>query len=121
MKLIDLIMMKIKIAKFFLIFTLVLLSINTCFPNDYDCFEDSGPPAFITKIVASPLASDSVPASPEKESHYCICTMMCHTLFMSFNSIENFTSYLISHPEKYFYISQFYPEISYSLEKPPTV
>ena len=121
MKLIDLIMMKIKIAKFFLIFTLVLLSINTCFPNDYDCFEDNGPQALVNKVVANTHATDSAPSSSEKESHYCICSMTCHTLFMSFTSVEKFTSYVVSYPEKYLYISHFYPEVSYSLEKPPAV
>lgn len=108
-------MIKIKIVKFFLIFALALLSISTCFPNDYDCSEERGS-ELVVKVVEKTSSSNS-----EKESHYCICTMTCHTMFMSFTSFEKFTAYLIFNSKKFQHIPQFYPEISYSLEKPPTV
>lgn len=108
-------MIKIKIVKFFLIFALALLSVSNCFPNDYDCAEGSGS-ELIEKVVEK-----TSPSNSEKESHYCICTMTCHAMFMSFTSFEKFTAYLIFNSKQFQYIPQFYPEIFYSLEKPPTV
>lgn len=118
-------MIKIKIAKFILVFVLALVSINACYPSDFECADNSEVASVIKKEIAitqqAPTQESSQSKSSDSDTHYCLCTLTCHTMFMSFSPLNDFTSYVLSFPKEFQYISQFYPEISYSLEKPPTV
>lgn len=118
-------MIKIKIAKFILVFTLALVSINACYPSDFECADNNEIVSItkkeISKSPQAPVRESSQENSSDSDTHYCLCTLTCHTMFISFSTLNQFTSYVLSFSKDFQYISQIYPEISYSLEKPPTV
>lgn len=118
-------MIKIKFAKFILLFMLALVSINACYPSDYECADNKEIKVLDKKVNTSTKHESSekktVSSSSEKETHYCLCSLTCHTMFISLEVTKTFSAYYLDFPKEFQYTTQNYPEISYSLEKPPTV
>lgn len=120
-------MIKIKIAKFILVFTLALVSMSACYPSDYECMDNSEIKVLVKKEISSShqestnQKSESSSKSSDKDTHYCLCSLSCHSMFITFTALNNFTTFDLNFPKEFQYKAQIYPEISYSLEKPPTV
>jgi poly(A) polymerase Pap1 len=118
-------MIKIKFAKFILLFTLALVSINSCFPSDYEC-ADNEEFKVLEKITSTSNEHDSsakntTSNSTEKETHYCLCSLTCHTMFINLEVTKNLSVYFLDFSKEFEYTAQNYPQVTYSLEKPPTV
>jgi hypothetical protein len=119
-------MMKINFAKFILVLALALVGMNACYPSDFECADNN---EVVSKILkaASDLHNDAADKetsesnSSDKDAHYCLCSLTCHTMFLSNSNFENFTYIVFTFPKQFQYTPQFYPQVTSSLEKPPTV
>ena len=118
-------MIKIKIAKFILVFTLAMVSMSACYPSDFECMDNSEIIVKVKKDISSThqesKSESSKSNSSDKETHYCLCSLTCHSMFINFSTLNPFTVFDLTFPKKFQYKAQNYPEIFYSLEKPPTV
>lgn len=118
-------MIKIKFAKFILIFTLALVSISACYPSDFECMDNSEIVVKVKKEISSTHQESQEQSSQSdasgKDTHYCLCSLACHSMFINFTTLNSFVTFDFNFPKKFQYKAQNYPEISYSLEKPPTV
>jgi hypothetical protein len=117
-------MIKIKIAKFILVFTLAMVSMSACYPSDFECMDNSEIIVKVKKEVSSShqeAKSESSKSNSDQETHYCLCSLTCHSMFINFSTLNPFTTFDLNFPKEFQYTAQNYPEISYSLEKPPTV
>lgn len=116
-------MIKIKFTKFILLFTLALVSINACYPSDLECADNTE--IIIKEKISSShqhLSSEkSQTDTSDKESHHCLCSLTCHTMFFNFQSFNSLSTYVLNFSKDFGYTSLNYPEVSYSLEKPPKV
>lgn len=96
---------------------LVLTSMSVCFPNDVDCGDDHR----ASKVELTKEKESKTNYASSKESHHCVCSLSCHNMFFDLYSDtpENIAiSIFESNPV---YLITFYPQITLSLEKPPTV
>lgn len=117
-------MIKINFAKFILLFTLALVSVSACYPNDFECSDNSEILSSFKKDVVShqdSSAKQSQSSSSDSDNHYCVCSLSCHTMFINFSTSGPLMAYVLSFPKEFQYIAQNYPEVSYSLEKPPAI
>lgn len=117
-------MIKINFAKFILLFTLALVSVSACYPSDLECTDNSEIISSVKKDLVTHQESSTQNTqsnSLQSENHYCICSLSCHTMFFNFSSFNSFTAYILDFSKDFQYKAQNYPEVSYSLEKPPTV
>ena len=118
-------MMKTKLIKFMLLLTLALVSMSACYPSELGCADDQDAVLKIQKELTSThhetKAASSNAASDDKENHHCLCSLTCHTLFISLSSNEVVNPFIVNHHRPIQYQAKFYPEISISFEKPPTV
>ncbi|MEA9358378.1 hypothetical protein SHI21_19235 [Bacteriovorax sp. PP10] len=118
-------MIKIKFAKFILVFTLALVSMSACYPSDFECMDNGEIIVKVKKEVSTShqesRSESSQSNSSDQETHYCLCSLTCHSMFINFSTLNPFTAFDLNFPKEFQYKAQNYPEISYSLEKPPTV
>lgn len=119
-------MMKLNFTKLILVFALTFVGMNACYPSDYECADSN---QVVTKLVKSasdnhndaPVKEDSKTNSSDTDTHYCLCSLTCHTMFITRTNFENFTYVVLNFPKEFQYTPHFYPQVITSLEKPPTV
>ena len=105
--------MKKIITRFFVIFALVLTSINVHFSNDVECSDN----ACLTSSSTPAKTSNS---SGSQEDHHCF-GLSCNSLMASFSTVEVKSNVVIISQLPFSYKLSTYPEISLSTDKPPTV
>lgn len=105
--------MKKMIGQFFIILTLVLTSINVCFPNDVDCSDNA-----YSSSSTSPNKNSK--SSGAQEDHHCF-GMTCNILMTSFSNEVVQSNVVIISQQLFSYKLSTYPQISISTDKPPTV
>ena len=127
--------MKSLLGKIILALTLVFTSMNACFPNDIDCFEDDHSSVKTESTSASKkanstkkLLSQSSQSEEQKEAnrsqnegHHCLCSLSCHNLFVQSFETKELSSQFLFGKSVFPHPDFFYPKITISLEKPPTV
>lgn len=119
-------MMKINFTKFILVLALALVGMNACYPSDYECADNN---EVVSKVIKTadnfhkdaPPEENSRSSSSDGESHHCLCSLTCHTMFLTRSYFENFTHIAFNFPKEFQYTPHFYPQVTSSLEKPPTV
>jgi len=119
-------MMKINFTKFIIVLALALVGMNACYPSDFECADNN---EVISKVVKAasdfhndaPAQKSSESNSSDNDAHYCLCSLTCHTMFLSRSNFENFTYVVFNFPKEFQYTPLFYPQVTTSLEKPPTV
>lgn len=118
-------MIKTNLMKFFLLFTLALVSATACYSSELGCNDDQSSLSKLQKELTTihheTNEASSKAASDDKENHHCLCSLTCHTLFMSISFAEVIHTFVVNYHNPIHYQEQFYPEVSISLEKPPTV
>ena len=107
--------MKIIIARFFLIFALVITSINVCFPSEIDCSDSTSSFSLqSTNVNATGSNSES------QESHHC-AGLSCNTWIINFSNIVVELNYSIDSQYPFSHNLISYPKVSLSMDKPPLV
>lgn len=111
-----------KLAKLLIVFALAFVGMSSCFSDDFDCGENQDSKQTISKELSHKDSTDNHNKTPsEKETHHCLCSLTCHTMFMSMTNFYQFKAYALNFSKDYQYTPHFYPEVITSLEKPPTV
>ncbi len=113
-------------TKFILIMALALIGTNACYPSDYSCVDNVQVSSNVIKIMSdlhqvSPVEKKTQSNSSDNEVHYCFCSLSCHAMFLSNTKFESFDYLDLHYSKTFLYTAHFYPQVIYSLEKPPTV
>ncbi len=71
-----------KFGKFIILFTLILMSISSCYSSPFNCYEHK-------KDVKSEVsANDSTPVThSDCNNDDCVCHVRCHNLLMTFSLV----------------------------------
>nr|BDT28546.1 hypothetical protein BHI3_20120 [Bacteriovorax sp. HI3] len=109
--------MKSILGKCFLALTLILMGVSVCFPNDIDCSEEHSS----SSISKEQPIKNAQNQKDQQEEHHCICSLSCHNLFVQKLEAKTLSSHFIIKSIALVYIPSFYPKITLSFEKPPTV
>lgn len=119
-------LMKSILGKVILALVLVFTSVNACFPNDVDCFEDDH--TSLSTGAASSLNKEDSKSKEQKEAsrsqnegHHCLCSLSCHNLFVQSFETNELSSHFLFGKLVFPHPDFFYPKVIISLEKPPTV
>ncbi len=107
--------MKMILGRFILFLALVITSMSVCFPNDLDCIDEH---AKTSKVEEKSAKSNQ---TEREESHHCVCSLSCHTMIvftLEDSNSEVFSVFQLDNP---LYSISHYPQVTLSLEKPPTV
>ena len=105
--------MKKMLSRFFIIFALVLTSINICLPGDVDCSDIAG------VSLSSSIAKTTNPFSTQSD-HHC-SGLPCFILMIGFLNEEIKSSVAIISQLSFFYKLSNYPEVSILTDKPPAI
>ena len=78
---------------------LALVGMNACYPGDYECADNAEVFSEVVKVVKdsnqdAPFGQSSQANSSENDTHYCLCSLSCHTMFLSYSSFKNL-SYIV--------------------------
>lgn len=106
--------MKKIVSRFFIILALVLTTINVCFPSDVGCSDSE----YSISITSPAKASSS---SSSQDENHCVCSLSCNSWMTSFSTKVVQSSFVIISHLPYSYKLSFYPKVSLSMDKPPTV
>ncbi len=106
--------MKNFFAKLLIMFALVVTSVNVCFPSEESC-NDS-----VTSSVES-HSNSAEKSSQDSEGHHCLCSMVCHNLFINFPTYTTTIPVIVISKAPYVFTSAIYPQIILSLDKPPII
>ncbi len=98
-------------------FVLIVMSIDVCLPNDTSCVDEHSTSPQISKDSDSKTKE----TNDSKEQHHCICSLSCHNLFVDQLEADALSSPLLIKETAFDYVSSHYPQITLTLEKPPTV
>lgn len=109
--------MKSLLGKCLLAFALILMSMSLCFPNEIDCSEEHSE----TTISKEGPVKNTQNQKDQQGEHHCICSLSCHKLFVQKLEVKTLSSHFIIRPIALIYIPSFYPKITLTFEKPPTV
>lgn len=106
--------MKKIVSRVFIILALVLTTINVCFPSDLECSENE------YSSSCTSFSKDSNTEVPQ-EKHHCVCSLACNSWMTTFSTKEESSSFVIISTIYYSYKISYYPKVSLSMDKPPTV
>ena len=101
-------------GKFIIIIALVITSVSVCFPSEIECVD--------LNCDTIELSSKAPLKTTEKsESHHCVCSMVCHNLFVNFTASTSASPSIISLKKSFYFTQKIYPLVVLSLDKPPIV
>lgn len=79
-----------------------------CFPGEEGCKES----------VSSSKESKS---ATESEAHHCLCSMVCHNLFIAFPTYKTSNPVIVIAETSHHFTTTIYPQVIISLDKPPII
>lgn len=108
--------MKNFIAKLLITFALVLTSVNICSANDVNCEDSSN-----RVEQAHSKSASAEKSSTDTDSHHCLCSMVCHNLYISFPTYTTSSPVIVISEAPHVFKPAIYPQIILSLDKPPII